>query len=167
MSLDLSFVDAIALVVMAAGALILGRALAPPASFALTGLGVVVLVVMFGSVAGIVLAVAVLGLSVTAGALIRQTTATDAPTPGGAPASSPSPTAAWTNPDELTAREVEVLELIAAGRSNQEIADTLHISMATVKTHVNRVFAKTGVRDRAQAVVYAYDRGLTTSPPQG
>lgn len=51
--------------------------------------------------------------------------------------------------DELTPREVEVLRLIAAGQSNREIARTLFVSEATVKTHVNRIFAKTGSRDRA------------------
>ena len=63
-------------------------------------------------------------------------------------------------PDELTPREVEVLKLLAAGLSNREIADTLVLSNATVKTHVNRVFYKTGARDRAQAVRYAYRHGL-------
>jgi DNA-binding NarL/FixJ family response regulator len=63
-------------------------------------------------------------------------------------------------PDELTPREVEVLKLIAAGLSNREIADALVLSSATVKTHVNRIFHKTGARDRAQAVRYAYQHGL-------
>jgi len=63
-------------------------------------------------------------------------------------------------PDELTAREVEVLQLIAAGRSNGEIAAELVVSAATVKTHVNHIFQKTGARDRAQAVRYAYEHGL-------
>ena len=63
-------------------------------------------------------------------------------------------------PDELTPREVEVLKLIAAGLSNSEIADKLVLSNATVKTHINRIFYKSGVRDRAQAVRYAYEHGL-------
>jgi DNA-binding NarL/FixJ family response regulator len=63
-------------------------------------------------------------------------------------------------PDELTPRELEVLKLIAAGLANREIADALVLSNATVKTHVNRIFYKTGARDRAQAVRYAYQHGL-------
>jgi len=63
-------------------------------------------------------------------------------------------------PDELTPREAEVLKLIASGLSNAEIADALVVSHATVKTHVNRVFYKTGARDRAQAVRYAYQHGI-------
>jgi DNA-binding NarL/FixJ family response regulator len=63
-------------------------------------------------------------------------------------------------PDELTPREAEVLRLIAEGLSNAEIAETLVVSGATVKTHVNRIFHKTGVRDRAQAVRYAYQHGI-------
>ena len=63
---------------------------------------------------------------------------------------------------ELTPREAEVLQLIAAGQSNREIARTLFVSEATVKTHVNRIFAKTGSRDRAQALRYAYTHGYAT-----
>ena len=63
-------------------------------------------------------------------------------------------------PDSLTPREAEVLKLIAAGRSNAEIAQTLVLSPATVKTHVNRIFYKTGARDRAQAVRYAYEHRI-------
>jgi DNA-binding NarL/FixJ family response regulator len=64
-------------------------------------------------------------------------------------------------PDGLTPREAEVLALIAEGLTNAEIAERLVVSAATVKTHVNHIFAKAGVRDRAQAVVYAYANGLT------
>jgi DNA-binding NarL/FixJ family response regulator len=63
-------------------------------------------------------------------------------------------------PDGLTPREAEVLALIAGGLTNTEIADRLVVSAATVKSHVNHIFAKAGVRDRAQAVVYAYEHGL-------
>ncbi len=64
-------------------------------------------------------------------------------------------------PDGLTMREVEVLTLLASGLSNTEIAQRLYLSNATVKTHINRIFAKTGARDRAQAVRYAYQHRLT------
>ncbi|MFY9578027.1 MAG: response regulator transcription factor [Gaiellaceae bacterium] len=63
-------------------------------------------------------------------------------------------------PDDLTPREAEVLKLIAAGLSNTEIAAALVVSNATVKTHVNHIFGKTGARDRAQAVRYAYQHGI-------
>jgi DNA-binding NarL/FixJ family response regulator len=60
----------------------------------------------------------------------------------------------------LTDRESEVLRLVAAGLSNQELADRLHIGEGTVKTHVARTLAKLGCRDRVQAVVYAYEHGF-------
>ena len=65
-------------------------------------------------------------------------------------------------PDELTPREAEVLTRIAAGLSNQEIATVLFVSEATVKTHINHIFTKTGLRDRAQLVGYAFRHGLAT-----
>lgn len=63
-------------------------------------------------------------------------------------------------PDGLTAREAEVLRLLAAGRSNGEIASDLVISEHTVKTHINHIFSKTDSRDRAQAIRYAHEHGL-------
>jgi DNA-binding NarL/FixJ family response regulator len=73
------------------------------------------------------------------------------------------PPAALTRPpslDELSQRELEVLELVGHGRSNAEIARELVISPATVKTHVRHLLAKLGLRDRVQAVVFAYEAGV-------
>jgi DNA-binding NarL/FixJ family response regulator len=70
---------------------------------------------------------------------------------------------AATRPDltaDLTPREIDVLTLIGRGLSNTEIAQELVVSDATVKTHIGRIFTKLDVRDRAQAVVYAYEGGL-------
>ncbi|QYJ03209.1 response regulator transcription factor [Nocardioides panacisoli] len=63
----------------------------------------------------------------------------------------------------LTARELEVLQAVAAGLTNGEIADHLVISELTVKSHIGRIFTKLDLRDRAAAIVYAYDHGLTRS----
>jgi DNA-binding NarL/FixJ family response regulator len=68
--------------------------------------------------------------------------------------------------DELTERELEVLTLVAQGLSNQEIAAVLTVSLETVKSHVKRTYAKIGVRDRAQAVIRAYEAGLVV-PSRG
>lgn len=62
--------------------------------------------------------------------------------------------------ERLTEREQEVLAAIGGGSSNAEIAEQLFIGAATVKTHINSIFAKLGLRDRAQAVVFAYESGL-------
>jgi DNA-binding NarL/FixJ family response regulator len=76
--------------------------------------------------------------------------------------------AAVTDPadTDLTPRESDVLRLIAAGKSNREIARALFVSEATVKTHVNRIFAKTGSRDRTQAMRYAYTHGYADPADQ-
>jgi DNA-binding NarL/FixJ family response regulator len=63
-------------------------------------------------------------------------------------------------PDGLTDREGDVLRLVAGGRTNTEIAAELFVAEATVKTHINNLFAKTHVRSRAEAVQYAYRHGL-------
>jgi DNA-binding NarL/FixJ family response regulator len=63
---------------------------------------------------------------------------------------------------DLTDRELEVLTLVGRGRSNADIAAALFLSPATVKTHINRIFGKLDLRDRAQAVVVAYETGLVT-----
>ena len=73
----------------------------------------------------------------------------------------PAGSAAGSLPDGLTVREAEVLAYISRGLSNQEIAASLFVSEATVKTHINRIFAKTQSRDRAQAIAYAHHHGLT------
>jgi DNA-binding NarL/FixJ family response regulator len=88
-------------------------------------------------------------------AVLEQT-----PPPPPTPAGEPAAASGANLPDQLTPREVEVLKLIAAGLSNNEIADKLVLSNATIKTHINRIFYKTGARDRAQAVRYAYQHGL-------
>jgi DNA-binding NarL/FixJ family response regulator len=82
-----------------------------------------------------------------------------------ASAAARAPAAAADNGEgDLTPRESDVLRLIAAGKSNREIARALFVSEATVKTHVNRIFAKTGSRDRAQAMRYAYGHGYADPP---
>ena len=64
--------------------------------------------------------------------------------------------------DELTPRELDVLVLIASAASNAEIAERLYVGESTVKSHISSIFMKLGVRDRAAAIVYAFDRGIVT-----
>ena len=75
----------------------------------------------------------------------------------------PVPASRGAAPDGLTRREVEVVQHIAAGHSNADIAGALFVSEATVKTHINHIFAKTGVRDRAQLVTYAFRTGIAAA----
>jgi DNA-binding NarL/FixJ family response regulator len=65
----------------------------------------------------------------------------------------------------LTEREIEVLTLVARGLSNPEIAERLHVSPATAKTHVGRLLTKLGARDRAQLIITAYESGLISAQP--
>ncbi len=95
------------------------------------------------------------GEGLIAPALTRRVISTFA-RPGAAP---PDPRHDAATAD-LTPREREVLELVARGASNAEIADVLRVGEATVKTHVSRVLAKLGLRDRVQAVVFAYEHGV-------
>jgi DNA-binding NarL/FixJ family response regulator len=67
--------------------------------------------------------------------------------------------------EDLTEREHDVLVLMARGATNAEIAQQLYVSEATVKTHVGRIFMKLGARDRAAAIVFAYDHGIVTPGP--
>jgi DNA-binding NarL/FixJ family response regulator len=69
--------------------------------------------------------------------------------------------------DELTQRELDVLRLVAEGKTNAEIAQSLFISVGTVKVHVERIIAKLGVSDRTQAAVRAVELGYLTPPPSG
>ncbi len=88
--------------------------------------------------------------AVTARVLTVYRAVPDAPTDGSAALAS------------LTSREIDVLRSIGQGATNQEIAATLYVSEATVKSHVGHIFAKLGVRDRAAAIVFAFDHRLVT-----
>jgi DNA-binding NarL/FixJ family response regulator len=65
--------------------------------------------------------------------------------------------------DQITEREHEVLRLVARGATNAEVATTLHVSEATVKSHIGSIFTKLGVRDRAAAIVFAFDHGVVSA----
>jgi len=102
---------------------------------------------------------AVVSPSVTRRLLERVTEA-----PGGVPPASDAPARGL---DPLTERERDVLRLIGLGRTNGEIAAALFLSESTVKTHVGRVLAKLGLRDRVHAVIAAYESGLVPGPDGG
>jgi DNA-binding NarL/FixJ family response regulator len=91
------------------------------------------------------------GTGAGAAAVLIEPSAPAAPMPAPAPLR-----------DDLTPREADVLRAIAAGQSNAEIAEELFISEATVKSHINHLFAKIHARNRAEAVRYAYDHGLVS-----
>ncbi|GAA0465421.1 response regulator transcription factor [Streptomyces olivaceiscleroticus] len=94
------------------------------------------------------------------GEFVRQRPPTSRPHRG-----TGEPTARETEDASLTSRETEVLTLIARGFSNADIAHRLTISNHTVKTHINRIFTKLRLSDRAQAVIRAYEMGLVEPPP--
>jgi DNA-binding NarL/FixJ family response regulator len=99
--------------------------------------------------------------AVASGAALPMPTLTSALIGHFAGAAGPSPGGGGTAlANELTDRELEVLELVARGLSNREIASALSVSLETVKSHVKRTYAKIGARDRAQAVIRAYEAGL-------
>jgi DNA-binding NarL/FixJ family response regulator len=94
--------------------------------------------------------------------LLAATTSAIAPAPAPAPtAASSTPPPNTELPDGLTHREVEILTLIARGLTNPEIAEHLFLSNHTIKTHINRIFAKTASRDRAAAIGYAHKHNLS------
>jgi DNA-binding NarL/FixJ family response regulator len=91
---------------------------------------------------------------------LTNTPLTNTPLTNTGPQPKPDEAAGTEGPDGLTERETEILRLIAEGLNNPEIAARLYISNHTVKSHINRIFAKTGSRDRAAAIRYAHQRGL-------
>ncbi|RMI09247.1 response regulator [Cellulomonas triticagri] len=104
---------------------------------------------------------ALLSPEVTRSVIARAMTVAPDAAPGAVGVPGTGPDAAAASASGLTERELEVLRLVARGLSNDEIAGELVLGRATVKTHVSSVLTKLGLRDRVQAVVYAFEHGLT------
>lgn len=170
MDASLTTYQAIAIVVATASALVGGMALGARRGFLVPVAAAAAMLTWTASVWLAVVAGAAASLATLVGALLsgrEPPPAGVAALAAGTEAGLTAATATWANPDVLTPREVEVLTLVAAGRSNEEIAADLVISISTVKTHINNLFSKTGVRDRAQAVRYAYEHGLAPQSKGG
>ncbi|WP_431683815.1 response regulator [Kitasatospora sp. KL5] len=110
---------------------------------------------------------ALLAPSITRRLVERFASGAPGPATGDGRAADRQPGPADRSLEPLTPREREVLTLVGRGYSNAELADRLTLSESTVKTHVARIFAKSGLRDRAQAVILAYETGLVSPGEPG
>jgi DNA-binding CsgD family transcriptional regulator len=167
--LSLTTGQAVALVIATALALVAGLALGAPRGLAAPAVATIA-IAAWTTEAWPAAITAVAGLLATlVGAVLvgRDPAEADAERSPAEGTTRGGATRTWVNPDSLTPREIEVLTLVAQGRSNDEVAAALVVSISTVKTHINNLFSKTGVRDRSQAVRYAYEQGLVAPPGGG